>query len=121
MAAYVARQASVARVVLFSSPWDNYGPRHTLAPWLAGPGATPPDRWFAAYHEKEPTAALIARAYDALRIPSSQIRIFRLEPAIAGEPRPYHPSVVGNGATPRHPDGTPAYLDDWRFLLGDVH
>jgi hypothetical protein len=29
--------------------------------------------------------------------------------------------VVGNGATPRAPDGTPAYLDEWRAMLGDVH
>jgi hypothetical protein len=34
---------------------------------------------------------------------------------------PHHPSVVANGATPGTADGTPAYLDEWRFPLGDVH
>lgn len=122
MAAYIAQRTRVARAILFSSPWDNYGPRHTLAPWVQrGTGATPPDDWFAAYHARENTAPIIAEAYSALRIPASHIRAFTLEPAAAGSGNPYHPSVVANGATPRAADGTPAYLDDWRFLLGDMH
>jgi predicted esterase len=122
MAAYIAKKTTVARVVLFSSPWDFYGRFRELAPWIAGgSGATPADRWFAAYHEKEPTADLIQRAYRALRIPASQIRTFTLEPAMAhGVQAKYHPSGVANGGTPRLPDGTPAYADDWRFLVGDV-
>jgi predicted esterase len=122
MAAYIAQRTPVARAILFSSPWDNYGPRHTLAPWLGrGTGATPADRWFAAYHRNENTADIIARAYAALRIPRDHIRVFTLEPAREVSANPYHPSVVGNAATPRTPDGTPAYLDEWRALLGDVH
>jgi hypothetical protein len=121
MAAYIAQKTRVVRVILFSSPWDNYGPRQTLAPWVvAGHGETPVDRWFAAYHEKEPTAATIARAYAALGIPSAQIRILSLEPAPNASANAYHPSVVANGATPKAADGTPAYLGDWRFLLGTV-
>jgi hypothetical protein len=111
----------VARVILFSSPWDNYGPRHTLAPWVTrGTGATPADRWYAAYHRNENTADIIARAYSALRIPPSHVHVFTLEPAREVSTNPYHPSVVGNAATPRAPDGTPAYLEEWRTLLGDV-
>lgn len=121
MAAYIAQKTRVARVVLFSSPWDNYGPQQTLAHWVTeGHGATPPELWFAALHQKENTAPLIARAYLALQIPSSQIRIFTLEPASGNGPNPYHPSGVGNAATPRAADGRPAYLNDWKFLLGDV-
>jgi dienelactone hydrolase len=122
MAAYIAQKKRVARVILFSSPWDNYGPRQTLAPWLrAGHGETPSELWFAAFHAKEPTAALIARAYSALEIPQSQIRVFSLDPAPTAPPTAYHPSVVANGPTPRTADGQPAYLDDWRFLLGVAH
>jgi acetyl esterase/lipase len=122
MAAYIAQRTRVARVVLFSSPWDNQGPRHILAPWLRrGTGATPSELWFAAYHEREATAPIIAEAYRALGIPSSHIRVFTLEPAAERSANPYHPSVVANGATPRNADGTPAYLEEWRFLLGDVH
>ena len=122
MAAFIAQKKRVERVILFSSPWDSYGRQRTLASWiLTGPGATPPERWFGVYHEKEPTAALIAAAYAALRIPSKQTRVFKLEPVSFGRGEPqYHPSVVGNGVTPRRPDGTPAYLDEWIFLLGDM-
>jgi acetyl esterase/lipase len=122
MAAYIAQRTEVPRVILFSSPWDNYGPRRTLAPWVTrGTGATPAERWFGAYHEKELTADVIARAYAALGIPSSHIHVFTMEPRIVASANPYHPSGVANGSTPRQPNGTPAYLDDWRAMLGDAH
>ena len=121
MAAYIAQRTMVARAVLFSSPWDNYGPRHVLAPWVTrGSGATPSDRWYAAYHRNENTADLIARAYSALRIPRDHIHVFTLEPAAILSQNPNHLSVVTNGATPRKADGTPAYLEEWRAMLGDM-
>ena len=121
MAAYIAQRTLVARVVLFSSPWDNYGRMHALAPWVRrGHGATPSDRWYAAYHRNENTAELIARAYAALGIPRDHIHVFTLEPARRVSENPFHPSVVGNAATPRTADGKPAYADEWRTMLGDV-
>jgi len=119
MAAYIAKQSEVYRVILFSSPWDNYGRGKTLAPWLTdNHRATPPEKWFAAYHAREPTADEIERAYRALRIPGDHIRKFKLEP---NGHALYHPSGVANGATPRLADGAPAYLEDWKFLLGNPH
>jgi hypothetical protein len=123
MAAFIAQKNEVARVILFSSPWDNYGRDRTLAPWVrSGSGATPSDRWFASYHQSEPMAPVVARAYASLKIPSDHIRVFTLEPARANAKGeiPYHPSGVANAPTPRRPNGVPAYLDDWKFLLGDV-
>jgi acetyl esterase/lipase len=121
MAAYIAQRTQVERVVLFSSPWDNYGRMHALAPWVRrGHGATPADRWYAAYHRSENTADLIQRAYAALQIPRDHIHAFTLEPARRVSDNPFHPSVVGNVATPRKPDGTPAYADEWRAMLGDA-
>jgi pimeloyl-ACP methyl ester carboxylesterase len=119
MAAYIAQRKRVARVVLFSSPWDYYGRNRQLAPWVsAGSGATSSDLWFGAYHEKENTASLIARAYDALKIPAAHVRVFKLEPARFNGPNPYHLSVVGNGATPKDTAGVAAYADEWRVLVG---
>jgi hypothetical protein len=120
MAAFIAHETRVARVVLFSSPWDNHGRGQTLAPWLHGSGATPAEAWFGAFHAREPTASTIARAYRALDIPESHIRVLALDPAPGAPAGAFHPSVVGNGATPRLADGSPAYLADWIFLLGDV-
>lgn len=119
MAAYIAQRKQVARVVLFSSPWDYHGRNRQLASWvLAGSGATPSDLWYAAYHEKENTASLIARAYDALRIPSAHVHVFKLEPSRSGGANPYHVSMVGNGATPKTDGGAPAYAVEWRVLVG---
>jgi hypothetical protein len=117
MAAFIAQKTRVARVILFSSPWDNYGARKTFSPWLtAGSGATPAKDWYATYHAKEPTADLIARAYQLLRIPAANVRVFTREPNGAAL---YHPSGVANGGTPRNADGSPAYLPDWKFVLGE--
>jgi pimeloyl-ACP methyl ester carboxylesterase len=119
MAAYIAQRRPVTRVIAFSSPADHYGRDRRLAPWIAdGAGATPPERWFGAYHEKEAGAALLARAYAALQVPKAHVRVLALEPARASGNDPYHGSIVGNAACPRAADGSAAYSDDWRFLLG---
>src|ERR1700678_176540 len=43
MAAYIAKHRAVARVVLFSSPWDFQRSTQRLATWLIEPSQTPPD------------------------------------------------------------------------------
>jgi len=111
MAAYIAKQKAVARVVLFSSPWDFQRSSKQLAPWLIEPSATPRERWFAEYHRRENTASLIARAYQALQIPTSNIKVFDLD--LPGNMRftkdnPYHGSTVS----------VPAYAPEWVFLFG---
>ena len=112
MAAYIAKHREVARVVLFSSPWDFYGRSKTLAPWLYGPSATRPDRWFAEYHRRENTAAQIAQAYKALKIPTSNILVFDRDlPTNLKTDRdnPYHVSTIRDiGYTP-----------NWQILFGD--
>jgi hypothetical protein len=111
MAAYIAKRKRVARVVLFSSPWDFQGARRTLAPWLFEPSETPPERWFAEYHRREKTASLIARAYDALDIPADHVRIFDLDPPPtlrAGAADLYHISTIRNLG----------YVKDWAFMFG---
>jgi hypothetical protein len=119
MAAFIAQRKRVARVLLFSSPWDFFGRSRQLAPWIrTGPGVTPAESWFAAYHRKENTAALIASAYRALRIPEAHIRALSLEPSRVLGDNPYHLSVVGNGTTPRDANGRASYADEWRYLLG---
>jgi predicted esterase len=113
MAAYIAKHQSVARVVLFSSPWDYSVSSHMLAPWLIEPSATPPERWFAEYHKRERTAALIAQAYAALQIPANNLQVFDRDlPPEAGRSRgdnPFHGSTIH----------VPAYASQWRLLFGE--
>jgi hypothetical protein len=114
MAAFIAKQKVVARVVLFSGPWDFQDPAKELASWLSGRSATSPERWFAAYHRREQTANLIARAYMMLGIPSGNIRVFDLA-AASDSPdtarNPFHVSTVR----------TSAYAPKWAFLFGRSH
>lgn len=114
MAAYIAKKKPVARVVLFSSPWDFYGindKKGKLAPWLLESSATPPERWFAAYHRREATAALLAKSYMALKIPEAHVRVFDAElsngAAASKNPNPFHGDGVRN----------PVYATDWSFLF----
>ncbi|MBL8521804.1 MAG: hypothetical protein JNK75_14195 [Betaproteobacteria bacterium] len=102
MAAYLAKDHAVARAVLFSSPWDSSGRPPTLAPWMTRDSATPPARWFAAYHGKENTAPLIARAYAALRIPEANVRVWTAEPAALNGPNPYHGVGISRQNTPEN-------------------
>jgi hypothetical protein len=97
--------------VLVSSPWDVAGDDHHPAPWLSQASQTPPDRWWAEYHEKEATAGLIRNAYAALRIPPDHIRIFTqdLPSDFHGKsPNPYHVNTIRDGR----------YAPDWRIMFG---
>ena len=115
MAAFIAQRHEVARVILFSSPWDftlTDGNVRQLARWVSAPGKTPPERWYGGYHERENMAGLIAEAYAALRIPPDHIRVFRddLPPAQqqAAKRNPFHGQGVRN----------PIYDQDRAFFLG---
>jgi hypothetical protein len=112
MAAFIAKRQAVARVVLFSSPWDVTGPDHRPAPWLFAPSATPADRWYAEYHKRENTAALILRAYAALKIPPDHIRVFDRDiPSdlrLGNAPNPFHVSTIRD----------PGYAPEWREMFG---
>lgn len=117
MAAYIAKTREVARVVLFSSPWDDVHPQgmpRQTAPWLALPSATPMDRWYAEYNQHEDTAPLIAAAYKALKIPPGHILVFNLAlpEGYANRPHhnPYHLIVIRDAR----------YAPAWKKMFGKV-
>jgi acetyl esterase/lipase len=115
MAAYIAREHTVHRVVLFSSPWDFTGriAQGQLARWIDGTGATPPARWWAEYHRRENTADVLKVSYAKLGIPVDHVLAFDrgLPPNIApGGQNPFH------GSTVRNTD----YLPQWRTLYGQA-
>lgn len=110
MAAYMAKKNNVARVVLFSSPWDFMAPSRELAPWIAEPGVTSPDRRYAEYHKRENTAALIAESYRALRIPPDHVLTFDLN----------LPKGHGSGENPFHGSTVrlEGYVPQWQMMYG---
>ncbi len=111
MAAFIAKQHRVRRVVLFSSPWDSTGRDGHPAPWLSRLSATPPDRWFTEYHAREKTVGLLKAAYAALAIPPANIRVFDLDLPLGvspANPNPYHAITIRD----------PRYADQWRAMFG---
>lgn len=114
IAAFVAKQHEVARVILFSSPWDyvERNGKRDLAPWIALPSTTPPERWFGGYHARENMADLLARSYAALGIPRDHIRVFN-------EDLPPNLKSVSPSANPFHGQGlfNPVYEEQRNFFL----
>jgi dienelactone hydrolase len=111
MAAFIAKRKMVARVVLFSSPWDFQEPSGILAPWLDEPSMTPQTRWFSAYHRREETAPIIRRAYAMLRIPANDIRVFDLD-----DDRNYSAEKINHFHTSTIM--MKAYAPEWAILFG---
>ena len=113
MAAFIAKDHEVPRVILFSSPWDfvNAGGRRDLAPWLALPSKTAPDHWFGGYHARENMANLLSRAYAELKIPRDHVRVFNEDLPAGARP---------NGDNPFHGQGVfnRTYAKQWAFFLG---
>jgi dienelactone hydrolase len=122
MAAYIAKKRKVARVIILSGAWDRVEATKVWAPWITSASATPMDRWYAAYHQRESRADAMKPAYVALKIPASHVRVMTLPPNPEFKAAPgmdvYHGSMVSARSTPRDATGAPAYAGDWAFLLG---
>jgi hypothetical protein len=111
MAAYIAKQHAVRRVVLFSSPWEFTGPDRHPAPWIGARSATPLSRWYAEYNARERTVPLIKAAYAMLQLRPDHILVFDLDlpPGVqANGPNPFH------GITIRDTRYTP----QWQQMFG---
>jgi hypothetical protein len=123
VAAYIAKKVSVYRVINLSGAWDRTEATKEWAPWITSPSATPMDRWYAAYHQKESRADAMKAAYAVLKIPPDHIRVLTLEPVRPPNAPPgadlYHGSMASPTLTPRDANGNPAYAADWAFLLGN--
>jgi hypothetical protein len=121
MAAFIGKRESVARVILFSSPWDYYGPTRQLAPWIGWKSATPPDRWYGAYHQREKEAGMLHESYKELRIPKDHVLVETAEPVQQPKsPNPYHVTMLGT-FMPRDENRHPVYWKDWLLMLGTGH
>jgi hypothetical protein len=122
MAAYIAKREKVARVIVLSGAWDRVEETKVWAPWVTSPSATPLDRWYAAYHQKEARADAMKVAYEVLKIPPDHVRVMTLEPRTEPGAKPrgdtYHGSMDSPRLTPIDANGNPAYAADWAFFLG---
>lgn len=79
MAAYIAKNTLVHKVITFSGGWD-FAEGNQIAKWYYKDSATPPERWYGAYHVEENYAKALLESYQAMRIPDSHIYHFSLSP-----------------------------------------
>lgn len=105
MAAFIAKQIEVNRVITFSGGWD-YSKGKEIAKWYASESVTPSNRWFGVYHLKEPMAAILDESYKAMAIPNNHI--FPLDLKIR-EGKKAHGEGIRNIA----------YKEMWRGLFED--
>ena len=104
MAAFIAKDHLVARVISFSGGWD-YSEGKKIAKWYTIKSVTPANLWYGTYHETEPQAKKIKETYDALGIPENQIYGFNLA---VPKGRKGHSNGIRNIG----------YLKQWVELLG---
>ena len=128
-AAYIAKIRNVPRVVMFGAPADGYN--GATAPWMTL-GATPAANYYGFRHERDPFTSItpnwLALGLDhfgaAIRVENadasfggSHMLLTDQLPA-TGSYADAHPSVYGDVATPKSPNGTPVFESAWRYLLG---
>jgi pimeloyl-ACP methyl ester carboxylesterase len=108
-AAYIAKNNEVARVVLFSGPYDGIDLRKSpkLSTWLSEPSKTPMDRWYAEYHEKDLGAPIPPLTLAALKVPEDHIIVSKLA-------SPVETTIA------YHMMGThdPRMVPQWQWLFG---
>ncbi|QXP67021.1 hypothetical protein [Polaribacter sp. AHE13PA] len=107
MAAFIAKEHLVARVIDFSGGWD-YSAKNKIANWYAAKSVTPANLWYGTYHTKEPAAKVIKESYKAMKIPENQIYSFDLA---VPKGRKAHSNGIRNTN----------YADQWIELLGKAN
>ncbi len=104
MAAFIAKEHLVARVIDFSGGWD-FSAKDKIASWYAKPSKTPASRWYGTYHVKESAAPIILESYQVMGIPEDHIYPFNLD---VPEGKRAHSNGVRNTN----------YMKQWIELLG---
>jgi hypothetical protein len=127
-AAYIAREHSVPRAILFGAPADGYGGQP--APWMQL-GATPANRYFGFRHTRDPFTSItpnwLALGMDAFGPGKTITRsttdfsgshmLLTDELPATGSYDGSHPSVIHDFFTPRT-GSSAAFVVAWRYLLG---
>jgi dienelactone hydrolase len=139
VAAYLAKDAVLARVVMFAGPVDNaqgQGRRDVTDPsaWLVGPHATPASRYYAFGHSRDGQINLQAQ-WAAVNLGMEQfgppVNVDRATPPYGGghllltdaaaapgrKPVvPNHGTTIRDDVTPKALDGQPLFAPVWQYM-----
>lgn len=117
-AAYLGKLFRVNRVMIFSGPQDYLADLHMPSPWLSMKSATPPDRYYAFLHVKDPFHVQYQIANcDRLMGLSGQDTVM-VSPGVAVKG---HPRILVNRIATRDPHGStlrPEFKNVWAYMLG---
>ncbi|MBK7125158.1 MAG: hypothetical protein IPH65_04440 [Dehalococcoidia bacterium] len=139
LVAQIARERSVARVVMLSAPLDHTpigrqnGGAFQVAPWLSGPHATPSARYYAFGHSADENvdwelqwkAAQLGLLdlgaitnVDGAKAPfgNSHLLVTSAKPATTGA-NANHISIVYDAVTPKDANGQPLHAPVWQYLM----
>ncbi|SHL76527.1 hypothetical protein SAMN05444360_104110 [Chryseobacterium carnipullorum] len=111
MAEFIAKNASVARVISFSGGWDYSNSRtKQIAGWYSQQFVTPLSNIYAAYHVKEIASQQLAAKCKAMRIPSGNLFVGNqnVSSTNINYSNPYHVESLSN----------PVYKASWIKMLG---
>lgn len=128
MAAMIARDRVVERVVMLASPVESFVAQGTrrAAPWTYQPHATPADRYFAFGHVHDPFGIQVMReSWTALGLAGPAVDVDSSSPPYAGSHQ--LTTALSIAGVPAHP--TPAmpvvdasglliFLRVWEYALG---
>ena len=128
-AAYIAKLRAVPRVVMFGAPADGYSGQ--TAPWMQL-GATPLSRYYGFRHQRDPFTSIQANwnalgldQFAPVKVVQENTTVFDNSHMLTTDVLPAtgsydqaHPSVFGDGVTPRRANGAPVFEAAWRYLLG---
>lgn len=116
-AAYLGKMFRLSRVLLFSGPQDYRADLHRPAAWLSKKGKTPPDRYYAFLHEKDPFNVKHQLANCDALMDRTQPEILKVEPGV-----PIHGTrhILVTDIPTKNPHGStlfPEFRDVWKYML----
>ncbi len=116
-AAYLGKQFSVARGLMFSGPQDYMDDLHRPADWLANPSATPPGRFFAFLAKKDPFNVRHQIANCEVLMQFSKAESLAVQP---GEAIHSNCQILVNDIPAKSPHGStvlPKFENVWKYML----
>ncbi|WP_344973892.1 BPSS1187 family protein [Compostibacter hankyongensis] len=116
-AAWLGKRFRVDRVLMFSGPQDYLNPYHMPAGWQSGSSATPPSRFFAFLHRKDPFDVTHQLANCSRLMETRRPDTLAVQP---GRPVRGRQHILITDIPTKNPHGStlnPVFVPVWQYML----
>ena len=116
-AAYLGKMFRLSRVLMFSGPQDYLDDLHKPGAWQSEKSATPPSRFFAFLHLKDPFNVNHQIADDMKLMNLSRVDTIMVQP---GVPVQGHAHILVNDIPTNNPHGSTIslqFVNVWKYML----